>query len=107
MASDIRMTGASVQRDVPRILFQPAFFSSAHAGGPIPCLRCFVRRPAIPDSAGREPGAVFGDEAAASDESRIIAALRLIARDGVRRVGPGSDQRRPRLDDGDEGEGAP
>jgi dipeptidyl aminopeptidase/acylaminoacyl peptidase len=34
MASDIRVSGSSVQRDVPHLLFQTQFVSSAHPGGP-------------------------------------------------------------------------
>ena len=33
MASDIRVSGASVQREVPRILFQSFFVSGEHARG--------------------------------------------------------------------------
>jgi len=33
MASDIRVSGASIQREVPRILFQSFFVSGDHAGG--------------------------------------------------------------------------
>jgi Tol biopolymer transport system component len=33
MASDIRVSGASVQRDVPRVLFQSYFGGGVHAGG--------------------------------------------------------------------------
>ena len=33
MASDIRVSGASVEREVPRTLFQSVYLSSAHAGG--------------------------------------------------------------------------
>jgi len=33
MASDIKVTGTSVQRDVPRTLFQSVFLSAAHAAG--------------------------------------------------------------------------
>jgi Tol biopolymer transport system component/predicted Ser/Thr protein kinase len=34
MASDIHVSGASIQRDVPHTLFQTQFVSSAHTGGP-------------------------------------------------------------------------
>ena len=34
MASDIRVAGSSVQRDVPRVLFQSVFLSAGHAAGP-------------------------------------------------------------------------
>jgi Tol biopolymer transport system component len=33
MASDIRTVGSSIQREVPRLLFQSVFVSSPHAGG--------------------------------------------------------------------------
>jgi hypothetical protein len=33
MASDMRVSGASIQREVPRRLFQSAFITSSHAGG--------------------------------------------------------------------------
>jgi Tol biopolymer transport system component len=34
MASDIRVTGASIERAVPRSFFQSVYISDAHAGGP-------------------------------------------------------------------------
>ena len=42
MASEIRVSGASVQREVPRILFPPVFPGGTHAGGSptrVPCRR--------------------------------------------------------------------
>src|SRR5262249_10216519 len=33
MVSNIRVTGAAIQRDDPRVLFQTGYFNSAHAAG--------------------------------------------------------------------------
>ena len=39
MASDIRVTGASVQRDVPRSVFQTLYVTGTHPGGSTTCTR--------------------------------------------------------------------
>jgi dipeptidyl aminopeptidase/acylaminoacyl peptidase len=95
MASDIKVTGSSVQRDVPHVLFQSVFVSTAHAAGQYHAYAVAANGQQFLIPQPESITAAFGGRGGGTTVNAITAALPSVTADRSGAAGPGSSSSAP------------
>jgi Tol biopolymer transport system component len=95
MASDIKVAGSSVQREVPRSLFQSVFLSSAHAAGHYHAFAIAPNGQQFLIPQAENLAAAFGGRGGGTTVNAITAAMPMVMPDRNGRSGSGSSAAAP------------
>lgn len=95
MASEIKVAGSSVQRDVPRVLFQSVFMSTGHAAGHYHAFAVASNGQQFLIPQPESLGAAFGGRGGGTTVNAISAALPAVMADRNGAAGSGSSSSAP------------